>query len=117
MDRAEMGRRSVVTPTGRHLPMDRDRIYAGLNYQVQSTARDVLGQALIRMEEAGVSQYLVMVVHDEALAEVPVELAESVAAQIRECMTFRNFLGSGVDITAEAEVYGLSWGHGYGATV
>ena len=115
MDRAEMGRRSVVTPTGRSLPMDRDRVYAGLNYLVQSTARDVLGQALIRMEEEGLDRYLIMVVHDEVLMEVPAPMAEEVREKVRECMTFRNFLGSGVDLTAGADIYGASWGHGYGA--
>ena len=96
--------------------MDRDRSYAGLNYEVQSLARDVMGQALIRMKEAGIDQYLVMVVHDEALAEVPLEVAEEVVTKMEECMTFRDFLGAGVDITAGGEVYGSSWGHGYGAT-
>ena len=115
MDRAEMGQRWVTTPTGRELPMDRDRIYAGLNYLIQSTARDVLGQALINMEDAGVIEYVVMVVHDEVIAEVPVEKAEEVARILGECMTFRDFLGSGIDLTASGEVYGPTWGHGYGA--
>ena len=115
MDRAEMGQRSVRTPTGRELPMDRDRVYAGLNYLVQSTARDVLGQGLINMEDAGIIDYVVMVVHDEVIAEVPEDLAEEVARKLGECMTIRDFLGSGIDLTASGEVFGPSWGHGYGA--
>ncbi|MQS39597.1 DNA polymerase, partial [Streptomyces katsurahamanus] len=55
---ARDNRMVTVTLTGRRLPLDRDRAYAVTNYQVQSAARDVLGQSLINMSEAGLLPYL-----------------------------------------------------------
>src|SRR5690606_5334836 len=43
----------VRTPAGRNLPLDRDRVYACVNYMVQSTARDVLCQALCDLDDRG----------------------------------------------------------------
>lgn len=112
MDRAEMGRLAVVTPSGRHLPLDRDRLYAATNYVVQSTARDVLAQALLRLDEAGLGDYLLLPIHDEVLAEVPADQAEDLAQTIGREMEM-DFLG--VPLLTDAEVLGPSWGHGYGA--
>lgn len=115
MDRAEMGKREVVTPTGRHLPLDRDRLYAATNYVVQSTARDVLCQALIEIDSAGLGDHLLLPIHDEVLFQAPASEFEEVSRAIGEAMTFRNWMGA-VDLTASGELYGASWGHGYGAT-
>jgi DNA polymerase-1 len=102
----------TVTVTGRHLPLDRDRAYAVTNYQVQSAARDVLGQALINCDEAGLTPYLRLPIHDELLASVPRNEASEYAREIERCM--RMHLG-GVPIDAEAEIGGRSWGSLYGA--
>jgi DNA polymerase-1 len=102
----------TVTVTGRHLPLDRDRAYAVTNYQVQSAARDVLGQALINCDEAGLTPYLRLPIHDELLASVPRDEASEYAREIERCM--RMHLG-GVPIDAEAEIGGRSWGSLYGA--
>jgi DNA polymerase-1 len=112
MDRAEMGRLDVVTPSGRHLPLDRDRVYAATNYVVQSTARDVLAQALLRLDETDLGDYLLLPIHDEVLAEVPSQDAEDIARAIGETMNM-DFMG--VPLLTEPEVLGASWGHGYGA--
>ncbi|MFJ8394372.1 DNA polymerase [Streptomyces sp. NPDC094144] len=101
------------TMTGRRLPLDRWRTYAVTNYQVQSAARDVLGQALIDMDSAGLLPYLRLPIHDEVLASVPALEAEEYSREIEKCMTMS--LG-GVPITAGAETKGLrSWGSLYGA--
>jgi DNA polymerase-1 len=102
----------TVSLTGRRLPLDRDRAYAVTNYQVQSAARDVLGQSLIVMDEAGLLPYLRLPIHDEALASVPAGEAEDFAREFERCMTME--LG-GVPITASAEVGARSWGSLYGA--
>ncbi|MGW1828872.1 DNA polymerase [Streptomyces tubercidicus] len=106
--------RGMVTTsvTGRRLPLDRDRTYAVTNYQVQSAARDCLGQALIDMDAAGLGPYLRLPVHDEVVASAPAAEAEEVGRAIAKCMTFDLF---GVPIQAEAEVGGRSWGSLYGA--
>jgi DNA polymerase-1 len=102
----------VWTATGRRLPLDRDRTFAATNYAVQSAARDCLGRALVRMENAGLTQYLRLVVHDETIASVPREDAEEVGREIARCMTFDL---KGVPISADPQVGGRSWGSLYGA--
>lgn len=109
---SDNGRLPVVTATGRELPLDRNRVYAATNYVTQSTARDVLAQALVGMYETGLSDYLLLPVHDEVIFEAPADEIEDVARKVGEAMTM-DILGT--HIAAEGEVYGPSWGHGYGA--
>lgn len=113
MERAEFGKREVVTPSGRHLMLDRDRLYAATNYVVQSTARDVLCQALIYLDQEGLTDYLTLPVHDEVLGQAPIAEVDEVVREIERVMTMP-FMDL-VTLTAEGEVYGPSWGHGYGA--
>ncbi|GGV54295.1 hypothetical protein GCM10010245_85820 [Streptomyces spectabilis] len=101
-----------VSATGRRLPLDRDRTYAVTNYACQSAARDVLGQAMIEMEGAGLLEYMRLPIHDEILASAPREDAADVAREFERCMTMSLY---GVPIVAEAEIGGRSWGSLYGA--
>lgn len=101
---------TTVSVTGRRLPLDRNRTYAVVNYQVQSAARDCLGQALIHMEERGLLEYLRLPIHDEVLASAPEAQAEEIGKEIGECMTFDLY---GVPVEAEPEVGGRSWGSLY----
>ncbi|MFE9026206.1 DNA polymerase [Streptomyces iakyrus] len=100
----------TVTPTGRHLPMDRTRMYSVVNYQCQSTARDVLGQAMLNCEDAGLLEHMKLPIHDELLASVPAAEARDFAREFERCMSFDLF---GVPIGAEAEIGGRSWGSLY----
>lgn len=108
----QYGALPVVTPSGRRLPLDRDRTYAATNYLVQSTARDLLAQALVDMDAAGLSEHLLLPVHDEIIAQCPEADAEEVLRSIAECMD-GDFMG--IPIVSDPEKYGSSWGHGYGA--
>lgn len=112
MRRAEYGKKEVITPSGRHLPLDRDRLYAATNYVVQSTARDLLAQAIVDLFDAGLGDHILLPVHDEIVAQAPADEAEDVVQEIGRIMgsTF-----GGVEIVSDPEVYGRSWGHGYGA--
>jgi DNA polymerase-1 len=101
-----------VSVTGRRLPLDRDRTYAVVNYACQSAARDVLGQSLLNLEEAGLLEYMRLPIHDEVLCSVPEGESAEFARAIEECMTFDLF---GVQIEAESEVGKRSWGSLYGA--
>jgi DNA polymerase-1 len=109
---AEFGVVEVVTPSGRHLPLDRDRLYAATNYVVQSTARDLLAQAIVDLFEAGLGDYLLLPVHDEIVAQAPEADAEEIVREIGRVMESDFY---GVPIVSDPEVYGPSWGHGYGA--
>lgn len=111
--RAEYGKKEVVTVSGRHLPLDRDRLYAATNYVVQSTSRDLLAQAIVDVFDAGLGDHLLLPVHDELIAQAPAAEAEDVIREIGRLMETPDFLG--VPILSDPEVYGPSWGHGYGA--
>ncbi|MFG3014350.1 DNA polymerase [Streptomyces cinerochromogenes] len=100
----------TTSVTGRRLPLDRDRTYAVTNYQVQSAARDCLGQALINMDDAGLLPYLRLPIHDEVIASAPAAEAEEIGREIGKCMTFDLF---GVPIESDPEVGGRSWGSLY----
>ncbi len=108
---AEFGRKEVQTPSGRVLPLDRDRLYSATNYLVQSTARDILAQAIIRLTEEGLGGYMLLPIHDEILAQAPVDEAEDVLRQIRKVMERDAFMG--VPLVADGEVVGSNWGEAY----
>lgn len=109
---AQFGTREVITEVGRHLPLDRDRLYSATNYVVQSTARDLLAQAIVDVHAAGLLEYVLLPVHDELIVQAPKADAQAIVREIGRLMnsTFR-----GVPIESDPEVYGPSWGHGYGA--
>lgn len=113
--RAEYGKKEVVTVSGRHLPLDRDRLYAATNYVVQSTSRDLLAQAIVDVFDAGLGDHLLLPVHDELIAQAPADEAEEVIREIGRLMETESFFG--VPIASDPEVYGPSWGSGYGAPV
>ncbi|CAD80134.1 DNA polymerase [Streptomyces phage phiBT1] len=104
----------TVTPTGRILPLDRNRMYAVVNYKCQSTARDVLGQAMINMRDAGLLEYMKLPIHDEIVFSAPKSDAQDIAREFERCMTMDLF---GVPVVAEADLGGRSWGSLYGADV
>jgi DNA polymerase-1 len=102
----------TVSATGRRLPLDRNRMYAVVNYQCQSAARDVLGQAMLNMEKADLLPLMRLPIHDEVLASVPKAEAADYAREFERCMTMDLF---GVPVVAEAQIGGRSWGSLYGA--
>ena len=100
----------IVTPTGRKLPVDPERPYAALNYMVQSTSRDITAAALLRLDKAGMTDFLRLPIHDEILACVPEDKAHNAAKYIADVMSCDFF---GVHIGTDADVLGKSWGGGY----
>lgn len=102
-----------VSVTGRRLPLDPHRVYAVTNYMVQSAARDVLGQALLNMDEAGLLPYLNLPIHDEVVGFAKRSEVTEIVREVERCMTME--IG-GVRIDAEGEIGGRSWGSMYGAS-
>ncbi|MFD6361241.1 DNA polymerase, partial [Streptomyces roseolus] len=100
----------IWSPVGRRLPLDRDRVYAATNYAVQSTARDVLCQALLDMDAKGLTDYLYLPIHDEVLGSAPDDIAEDVAREVGSTMAMDFF---GVPLDTDPEVGGRSWGSLY----
>jgi DNA polymerase-1 len=104
----------TVSVTGRRLPLDRDRTYAVVNYQCQSAARDVLGQAMLNMRDAGLLEYMKLPIHDEIVFSAPKSDAKDIAREFERCMTMDLY---GVPVVAAADLGGRSWGSLYGADV
>jgi len=112
-ERAQYGRKEVTTPSGRVIPLDRRRLYAATNYVVQSTARDVLAESLLRLDEAGLTEFLRLPVHDEVVFTAPKADAEDVGREVARLMAVDDFFG--VPLATDLEVGGWSWGSLYGA--
>ncbi|KJL25005.1 DNA polymerase I, thermostable [Microbacterium oxydans] len=112
-DARRRDRFEVVNVHGRLLPLDMSRSFTATNYAVQSVARDILAESLIRLHDAGFGNNLLLPVHDEVVGQAPVADAAKTVLRMKEVME-TDFMG--VPILADAEVYGPSWGHGYGAT-
>lgn len=101
----------VTTDYGRRLPVELNKAYRVVNYEVQSTARDIMGDGLIAvMADPELEPTVLLPIHDEILGMAKKSKAEYTARRYGEVMstTFR-----GVPITASGKVYGKSWGHGY----
>lgn len=102
----------ITTPTGRRLPVDPERGYAALNYEIQSASRDVTCSALLRLHKAGATPFLRLPIHDEVLASVPAARADDAAEAIAQIMATEM---RGVHIGTDAEIGGRSWGSLYGS--
>lgn len=101
----------TVNAFGRRLPVDAEKPYTVVNYNVQSTARDLMAYALLDvMADEELEPTVLLPIHDELLGQAPKRKAEYIAQRYGEVMT-REFMG--VPITASGKVYGKSWGHGY----
>lgn len=107
---AGWGARPLITHNGRHLPLDRDRTYAATNYSCQSVARDILAGAAIRLDEAGLTEHLLLPIHDEFLGQGPIADVADLAHEVQRVMETELL---GVHIAADPEVYGDNWGLGY----
>lgn len=70
---AESGRAGIRLADGRILRMgeEDDRFYAFVNYSIQGTARMILGERLAALDNAGLADYAVAVIHDEVVFEIP----------------------------------------------
>lgn len=102
---------TVVTPFGRPLLVEADKAYRVVNYKVQSTARDIMASALLRvMADKELNPTVLLPIHDEILGQARKRHAERIAIRYGEVMS-TEFMG--VPITASGKVLGPSWGDGY----
>jgi DNA polymerase I len=99
----------VRTPWGRLIPADKDRTYANGNYMIQSTAREILVDAVLRLidDYRIPEEWVEMCIHDEIILQVPAWAVDYAKAALNAAMNTRF---RGVDITAQAELVGPSWG-------
>lgn len=94
--------------TGRKIPVEEDLIYKGLNYTIQSSAAEIFKTNLVRLDAAGLGEFMMLPVHDEILMSVPKEDAEDLKVVLQECMTTTE--GWSVPLTSGAEGPFTRWG-------
>lgn len=100
------GTEYIRTPTGRRLVAPEGRSYALVNAAIQGTAADIFKQAIVKLDAAGLGEYLVMPVHDELILSVPLELVSEVEAGLVEVMERDDFL---VPLAVDSH-HGVRWG-------
>jgi DNA polymerase-1 len=105
------GQGYVNTWTGRRLPCDEDRVYTLVNYLVQGGAAEVFKSNLIKLDQADLTDLLIVPVHDEIVLNAPREDAAEIQQIVRECMTTRD--GWAVPLTADVDGPLENWGEKY----
>ena len=103
----------VKTKTGRRLPCDDDRVYSLTNYLIQASAAEIFKQNLVKLDQADLTEYLIVPVHDEIVLNVPKNNVEEIMETVRECMTTRE--GWDVPLTAGVDGPFENWGAKYDA--
>lgn len=96
----------VVNPWGRVIPADKFRRYANGNYAIQSSGRDILGDAMVKLDQAGWGSHIWLPIHDELILEVPESEADYAVKELEQAMFAQ--LGD-VPITASAKIIGHRW--------
>jgi DNA polymerase-1 len=105
------GQGYVYTWTGRRIPCDDDRTYTLVNYLIQGGAAEVFKSNLVKMDQADLTDYLIVPVHDEIVLQAPRKEAEEIKRAVQECMTTRE--GWAVPLTADADGPLENWGAKY----
>lgn len=105
------GRGYVVTPYGRVLRCDPGKEYTLINYLIQCHAAEILKHKIGQLDAVLPDEAkLVLPVHDEVIADVPVQMAPELKVLIETTMRDENYL---VPITASAEILTETWGTKY----
>jgi DNA polymerase-1 len=105
------GQGYVNTWTGRRLPCDEDRVYTLVNYLIQGGAAEVFKSNLVKLDQADLTEYLIVPVHDEIVLNAPRENAAEIQQIVRECMTTTD--GWAVPLTADVDGPLENWGQKY----
>jgi DNA polymerase I len=105
------GQGYVYTWTGRRLPCDEDRAYTLVNYLIQGGAAEVFKANLIKLDQADLTELLIVPVHDEIVLNAPREDAQEIMKVVKECMTTSD--GWDVPLTAGIDGPMETWGDKY----
>lgn len=81
------GQGYVMTPFGRRLPCDTGKVYTLVNYMLQGHAAEALKAAIVRLDSAGLGDYMLLPVHDEIIFSVPKEDYQEAMVLIRDVMS------------------------------
>jgi DNA polymerase-1 len=98
----------ITTPTQRRLLLDPQHIATqAFNTKLQGFAAEYMKMCMVNIDAAGLGDALRMVVHDEAILEVPKEDAQDVLRVVSEAMT--DLTTYRVPITADGVVMTERW--------
>jgi DNA polymerase-1 len=107
----EEGQGYVYTWTGRRLPCDEDRAYTLVNYLIQGGAAEVFKSNLIKLDQADLTELLIVPVHDEIVLNAPRKDVQEIMKVVQECMTTRE--GWAVPLTSGIDGPMENWGEKY----
>jgi DNA polymerase-1 len=102
----------VNTWTGRRLPCDDDRVYTLVNYLIQGGAAEVFKSNLVKLDQADLTDLLIVPVHDEIVLNAPRGDAEEIKQLVKKCMTTEGGIWS-VPLTADVDGPMDNWGAKY----
>src|SRR5690606_10241422 len=72
--------------TNRRYIVDQGKEYVLLNRMVQGTAAELFKTLILRLEAAGLAEYMILFVHDEVILDVPNALVHDVATTLKDVM-------------------------------
>jgi len=105
------GQGYVKTWTGRRIPCDEERVYTLVNYLIQGGAAEVFKSSLVRLDQADLTEHLIVPVHDEIVLQAPKDQVEEFKRIVQECMTTTE--GWAVPLTAGIDGPMNNWGEKY----
>lgn len=105
-DGIDSGRTQFQTYSGRVVHLPKTRSFAGPNYCIQGTARELLIDALVNWSTTRWGNCVLFPVHDEIVVKVPEAEAEEATAALVECMTTELY---GVRIDVESDAPTREW--------
>ena len=101
------GRGGVRLEDGRFLPCDKGKEYTTLNYAIQGQAARYMKICLSNLDAAGLTDMLVLPVHDEILLEAPIDQAQDILKVVEDCMTSRGVYST--PLTAGGSILPERW--------
>lgn len=107
----EEGQGYIHTWTGRRIPCDEDRVYTLMNYLIQGGAAEVFKSNLIKLDQADLTELLIVPVHDEIVLNAPRENVEEIMQTVKQCMTTTE--GWAVPLTSGIDGPMETWGDKY----
>jgi DNA polymerase I len=93
--------------TGRRHVADAGRLYTLVNYLIQGTAGEILKLKMIEADQAGLTEYMTLPVHDELDADVPNGELDDYVTTLRDVVNDDNMLR--LPLTWSIET-GTNWG-------
>ena len=100
----------VRTRGGRRFSMPEGEYYKAINGLMQGTGSDVLKAALVRLDLAGLADYIMVPVHDEVVFSIP-KGEHEIAAEAARCLEDRSWeIPLTVDVTGPLPHWGAAYG-------